>query len=142
MKTRIQAVRCHAFAAVEKSPSGKFRPRQKPLPLRSVLSLDTLPAPQLSSENDVLIQIHFVLSTCSQWQGRIKKINKSSISQQKERTVTKNKDAGVNNAKKRHSCRKRERKTRNGCQRTLRSFDGFSLCRSNTLICLSSTTSS
>jgi NADPH2:quinone reductase len=66
----IRAVQCHEFAALEEIPSTdtgtntkkppRFRPRKVPARLSSVLSLDRIPRPHLSSPSDVLIQTKYV----------------------------------------------------------------------------------
>jgi NADPH2:quinone reductase len=57
---RIRAVRCHEFAALEQVKDGKTQRRTPPLPLRSVLSLDWIPRPNLPDDEHVLIQTKFV----------------------------------------------------------------------------------
>jgi len=54
----MSAVRCHDFAAFSKGEGGKLKIRKKFEPLRSVLSLDSVPRPSLK-EGHVLIQTHY-----------------------------------------------------------------------------------
>jgi NADPH:quinone reductase len=55
----IRAVRCHEFAEYE-NQHGKWTPRHpRPKLLKQVLSLDTVPRPQLSNPIQVLVQVHF-----------------------------------------------------------------------------------
>jgi NADPH2:quinone reductase len=71
----MRAVRCHRFAAFyetttttnnetgnkEQQQQRQYRPLKTPLPLRQVLSLDeNLPAPTITSPDQVLIQTHYV----------------------------------------------------------------------------------
>lgn len=60
----MQAVQCHEFAALKATTEGSkqtpsFQPRKSIAPLRTVLSLDRIPRPVLSSKNksSVLIRV-------------------------------------------------------------------------------------
>lgn len=57
-KMLMVAVQCHDFAAFSKEEGGKLKLREKFEPLRSVLSLDTVPPPPLEDDH-VLIQTHY-----------------------------------------------------------------------------------
>ena len=56
----MRAVRCHKLAAFT-APKGGEKPQllKKFMPLRSVLSLDEVETPRLSSKDHVLIQTHY-----------------------------------------------------------------------------------
>eukprot|EP00555_Chaetoceros_dichaeta_P006420 CAMPEP_0198261964 /NCGR_PEP_ID=MMETSP1447-20131203/10555_1 /TAXON_ID=420782 /ORGANISM="Chaetoceros dichaeta, Strain CCMP1751" /LENGTH=381 /DNA_ID=CAMNT_0043950023 /DNA_START=199 /DNA_END=1344 /DNA_ORIENTATION=+ len=54
----MSAVQCHDFAAFSKEEGGKLKLLKKFEPLRSVLSLDTVPRPSLEDDH-VLIQTHY-----------------------------------------------------------------------------------
>ena len=59
LHNKMRAVRCHRFAALDKS--GK--PISKPSPIRDVLSLEKIPSPTLTAadadKNKVLISTHY-----------------------------------------------------------------------------------
>ena len=54
----MKAVHCHDFAAFSIGENGEFQLRKNFKPLRSVLSLDTVPQPSLKKSH-VLIQTHY-----------------------------------------------------------------------------------
>jgi NADPH2:quinone reductase len=61
IRTMIQAVQVHEFAALEKGPKGTFRPRQpSSKKLREVLSLDSIPRPVLERQDQVVIETRYV----------------------------------------------------------------------------------
>lgn len=56
----MRALRCHRFAGLDATTGRKILSDPSSYaPLRSVLSLDTIPLPQIEGPNDVLIQTHF-----------------------------------------------------------------------------------
>jgi NADPH:quinone reductase len=58
--TTIRAVICHEFAEFEQHLNGNWTPRRpRPKLLKEVLSLETIPRPQLSNPNQVLVQVYF-----------------------------------------------------------------------------------